>query len=122
MSRVWSKLARVGHLSISQKETNHGHGKAKKDLFATKCMGLDICMFSEEAILPYNKPSFPSPGGHSSSGTASSKGSTGPRKGEGTRGQHQRSTTEQGESSYMGTNAQYSGELCKSEQVILVQL
>lgn len=97
-------------------------GKAKQDLFATKCMGLDICLFSEEAILPYNKPSFPSPGGHSSSGTASSKGSTGPRKGEGTRGQHQRSTTEQGESSYMGTNAQYSGELCKSEQVILVQL
>uniref|UniRef100_A0A671NY54 Roundabout, axon guidance receptor, homolog 2 (Drosophila) n=1 Tax=Sinocyclocheilus anshuiensis TaxID=1608454 RepID=A0A671NY54_9TELE len=76
----------------------------------------------EEAILPYNKPSFPSPGGHSSSGTASSKGSTGPRKGEGTRGQHQRSTTEQGESSYMGINAQYSGELCESEQVILVQL
>uniref|UniRef100_A0A8C1NB00 Roundabout, axon guidance receptor, homolog 2 (Drosophila) n=1 Tax=Cyprinus carpio TaxID=7962 RepID=A0A8C1NB00_CYPCA len=76
----------------------------------------------EEAILPYNKPSFPSPGGHSSSGTASSKGSTGPRKGEGTRGQHQRSTTEQGESSYTGTNMQYSGELCKSEQVILVQL
>ncbi|XP_016350474.1 roundabout homolog 2-like [Sinocyclocheilus anshuiensis] len=66
---------------------------------------------SEEAILPYNKPSFPSPGGHSSSGTASSKGSTGSRKGEGTRGQHQRSTTEQGESSYMGTNTQYSGEL-----------
>uniref|UniRef100_A0A8C1M804 Roundabout, axon guidance receptor, homolog 2 (Drosophila) n=1 Tax=Cyprinus carpio TaxID=7962 RepID=A0A8C1M804_CYPCA len=76
----------------------------------------------EEAILPYNKPSFPSPGGHSSSGTASSKGSTGPRKGEGTRGQHQRSTMEQGESSYMGTNAQYSGELCESKQVILVQL
>uniref|UniRef100_A0A672KC26 Roundabout, axon guidance receptor, homolog 2 (Drosophila) n=1 Tax=Sinocyclocheilus grahami TaxID=75366 RepID=A0A672KC26_SINGR len=97
-------------------------GKAKKDLFATKCVGLDICMFSEEAILPYNKPSFPSPGGHSSSGTASSKGSTGPRKGEGTRGQHQRSNTEQGESSYMGINAQYSGELCESEQVILVQL
>uniref|UniRef100_A0A672K7S5 Roundabout, axon guidance receptor, homolog 2 (Drosophila) n=1 Tax=Sinocyclocheilus grahami TaxID=75366 RepID=A0A672K7S5_SINGR len=69
-------------------------GKAKKDLFATKCVGLDICMFSEEAILPYNKPSFPSPGGHSSSGTASSKGSTGPRKGEGTRGQHQRSNTD----------------------------
>uniref|UniRef100_A0A672KNN4 Roundabout homolog 2-like n=1 Tax=Sinocyclocheilus grahami TaxID=75366 RepID=A0A672KNN4_SINGR len=70
----------------------------------------------EEAILPYNKPSFPSPGGHSSSGTASSKGSTGSRKGEGTRGQYQ------GESSYMGTNTQYSGELCESEQVILVQL
>ncbi|XP_056329139.1 roundabout homolog 2 isoform X8 [Danio aesculapii] len=67
--------------------------------------------FSEEALLPYSKPSFPSPGGHSSSGTASSKGSTGPRKGEGTRGQHQRSTTEQGESSYMGINPQFSGEL-----------
>ncbi|KAL7849174.1 hypothetical protein SRHO_G00207970 [Serrasalmus rhombeus] len=40
---------------------------------------------SEEAMLPYSKPSFPSPGGHSSSGTASSKGSTGPRKGEGSR-------------------------------------
>lgn len=66
---------------------------------------------SEEAILPYNKPSFPSPGGHSSSGTASSKGSTGPRKGEGTRGQHQRSNAEQADSSYMGTNTQYSGEL-----------
>ncbi|KAA0701789.1 Roundabout -like protein 2 [Triplophysa tibetana] len=69
---------------------------------------------SDEAILPYNKPSFPSPGGHSSSGTASSKGSTGPRKGEGTRGQHQRSNTEQTDSGYIGTNAQYSGELCKS--------
>ncbi|XP_026109129.1 roundabout homolog 2-like isoform X1 [Carassius auratus] len=73
--------------------------------------GQKICPVSEEAIFPYNKPSFPSPGSNSSSGTASSKGSTGPRKGEGTRGQHQRSTTEQGESSYMGTNAQYSGEL-----------
>ncbi|KAG5837545.1 hypothetical protein ANANG_G00240470 [Anguilla anguilla] len=42
---------------------------------------------SEEGLLPYSKPCFPSPGGHSSSGTASSKGSTGPRKGgEGTRG------------------------------------
>ncbi|XP_056612331.1 roundabout homolog 2 isoform X2 [Triplophysa dalaica] len=66
---------------------------------------------SDEAILPYNKPSFPSPGGHSSSGTASSKGSTGSRKGEGTRGQHQRSKTEQTDSGYIGTNAQYSGEL-----------
>ncbi|XP_074958188.1 roundabout homolog 2 isoform X7 [Phalacrocorax aristotelis] len=35
---------------------------------------------SEEALVPYSKPNFPSPGGHSSSGTASSKGSTGPRK------------------------------------------
>lgn len=49
MSRVWSKLARVGHLSIGQKEywneTNHGH--AKKDLFATKCMGLDFVCFQK---------------------------------------------------------------------------
>ncbi|XP_037402436.1 roundabout homolog 2 isoform X5 [Pygocentrus nattereri] len=67
---------------------------------------------SEEAMLPYSKPSFPSPGGHSSSGTASSKGSTGPRKGEGSRGQHQRANTEH-DSSYLGTNGQgqYSGEL-----------
>ncbi|KAM7065436.1 roundabout homolog 2 isoform 3-T3 [Acridotheres tristis] len=35
---------------------------------------------SEEALVPYSKPNFPSPGGHSSSGTSSSKGSTGPRK------------------------------------------
>nr|XP_015197420.1 PREDICTED: roundabout homolog 2 isoform X12 [Lepisosteus oculatus] len=56
---------------------------------------------SEEVLVPYSKPNFPSPGGHSSSGTASSKGSTGPRKGDVTRG-------------YMGTNGQgqYSGELC----------
>uniref|UniRef100_A0A673XMY7 Roundabout, axon guidance receptor, homolog 2 (Drosophila) n=1 Tax=Salmo trutta TaxID=8032 RepID=A0A673XMY7_SALTR len=46
----------------------------------------------EEAgcLPPYSKPSFPSPGGDISSGTASSKGSTGPRKGEGPRGPHQR--------------------------------
>ncbi|XP_062872443.1 roundabout homolog 2 isoform X3 [Trichomycterus rosablanca] len=68
---------------------------------------------SEEAMLPYSKPSFPSPGGHSSTGTTSSKGSTGPRKGDGSRGHHQRSNTEHPDSSYMGTNGQgqYSGEL-----------
>ncbi|XP_060743892.1 roundabout homolog 2 isoform X3 [Tachysurus vachellii] len=68
---------------------------------------------SDEAMPPYSKPSFPSPGGHSSSGTTSSKGSTGPRKGEGSRGQHQRSNTEQGDSGYAGTNGQgqFSGEL-----------
>ncbi|XP_072547689.1 roundabout homolog 2 isoform X2 [Salminus brasiliensis] len=67
---------------------------------------------SEEAMPPYSKPSFPSPGGHSSSGTTSSKGSTGPRKGEGSRGQHQRANTEH-DSSYLGMNGQgqYSGEL-----------
>ncbi|XP_031647011.1 roundabout homolog 2 isoform X4 [Oncorhynchus kisutch] len=67
---------------------------------------------TEEGCLPpYNKPSFPSPGGHSSSGTASSKGSTGPRKGEGPRGPHQRTATDHND--FLGTNGQgqYSGEL-----------
>ncbi|XP_061072227.1 roundabout homolog 2 [Conger conger] len=68
---------------------------------------------SEEGLLPYSKPCFPSPGGHSSSGTASSKGSTGPRKGEGSRGPHQRTITDQPDVGYLGTNGQgqYSGEL-----------
>ncbi|XP_042152320.1 roundabout homolog 2 isoform X5 [Oncorhynchus tshawytscha] len=67
---------------------------------------------TEEGCLPpYNKPLFPSPGGHSSSGTASSKGSTGPRKGEGPRGPHQRTATDHND--FLGTNGQgqYSGEL-----------
>ncbi|XP_029571634.1 roundabout homolog 2 isoform X5 [Salmo trutta] len=67
---------------------------------------------TEEGCLPpYSKPSFPSPGGHSSSGTASSKGSTGPRKGEGPRGPHQWTATDHND--FLGTNGQgqYSGEL-----------
>ncbi|XP_055735667.1 roundabout homolog 2-like isoform X6 [Salvelinus fontinalis] len=65
----------------------------------------------EGCLPPYSKPSFPSPGGHSSSGTASSKGSTGPRKGEGPRGPHQRIATDHID--FLGTNGQgqYSGEL-----------
>ncbi|XP_034718687.1 roundabout homolog 2 isoform X19 [Etheostoma cragini] len=65
----------------------------------------------EDGCLPYNKPSFPSPGGHSSSGTASSKGSTGPRKAEGPRQPQQWTATEHAE--FLGTNGQgqYSGEL-----------
>ncbi|XP_042312909.1 roundabout homolog 2 isoform X7 [Sceloporus undulatus] len=68
---------------------------------------------SEEALVPYSKPSFPSPGGHSSSGTASSKGSTGPRKGEVMRGSHQRNTSDLIDVGYVGTNSQgqFSGEL-----------
>nr|XP_060626503.1 roundabout homolog 2 isoform X2 [Anolis sagrei ordinatus] len=68
---------------------------------------------SEEALVPYSKPSFPSPGGHSSSGTASSKGSTGPRKGEVMRGGHQRNTSDLIDVGYVGTNSQgqFSGEL-----------
>ncbi|XP_028425857.1 roundabout homolog 2 isoform X8 [Perca flavescens] len=66
---------------------------------------------TEDGYLPYNKPSFPSPGGHSSSGTASSKGSTGPRKAEGPRQPQQWTATEHAE--FLGTNGQgqYSGEL-----------
>ncbi|XP_062833215.1 roundabout homolog 2 isoform X12 [Anolis carolinensis] len=70
-------------------------------------------MADEEALVPYSKPSFPSPGGHSSSGTASSKGSTGPRKGEVMRGGHQRNTSDLIDVGYVGTNnqGQFSGEL-----------
>uniref|UniRef100_A0A8C7W8H7 Roundabout, axon guidance receptor, homolog 2 (Drosophila) n=1 Tax=Oncorhynchus mykiss TaxID=8022 RepID=A0A8C7W8H7_ONCMY len=72
----------------------------------------------EGCLPPYSKPSFPSPGGHSSSGTASSKGSTGPRKGEGPRGPHQRTTTDHND--FLGTNGQgqYSGELCKYHTIL----
>ncbi|XP_074155874.1 roundabout homolog 2 isoform X3 [Sminthopsis crassicaudata] len=61
---------------------------------------------TEEALVPYSKPSFPSPGGHSSSGTASSKGSTGPRKGEILRGSHQRNTSDLLDIGYMGSSSQ----------------
>ncbi|XP_025050588.1 roundabout homolog 2-like [Alligator sinensis] len=68
---------------------------------------------SEEALVPYSKPSFPSPGGHSSSGTASSKGSTGPRKGEVLRGGHQRNASDLLDVGYVGSNSQgqFTGEL-----------
>ncbi|KAM9628559.1 roundabout homolog 2 isoform 6-T6 [Morphnus guianensis] len=69
----------------------------------------------EEALVPYSKPNFPSPGGHSSSGTASSKGSTGPRKGEVLRGGHQRNASDLLDVGYVGSNGQgqFTGELCK---------
>ncbi|XP_008941519.1 PREDICTED: roundabout homolog 2-like, partial [Merops nubicus] len=68
---------------------------------------------SEEALVPYSKPNFPSPGGHSSSGTASSKGSTGPRKGEVLRGGHQRNTSDLLDVGYVGSNSQgqFTGQL-----------
>ncbi|XP_053926050.1 roundabout homolog 2 isoform X17 [Cuculus canorus] len=67
----------------------------------------------EEALVPYSKPNFPSPGGHSSSGTASSKGSTGPRKGEVLRGGHQRNASDLLDLGYVGSNSQgqFTGEL-----------
>ncbi|XP_063126867.1 roundabout homolog 2 isoform X18 [Rattus norvegicus] len=68
---------------------------------------------SEESLVPYSKPSFPSPGGHSSSGTASSKGSTGPRKAEILRGSHQRNANDLLDIGYVGSNSQgqFTGEL-----------
>uniref|UniRef100_A0A673XKN0 Roundabout, axon guidance receptor, homolog 2 (Drosophila) n=1 Tax=Salmo trutta TaxID=8032 RepID=A0A673XKN0_SALTR len=75
----------------------------------------------EEAgcLPPYSKPSFPSPGGDISSGTASSKGSTGPRKGEGPRGPHQRAATDH--SDFLGTNGpgHYAGELCTCHTILV---
>uniref|UniRef100_H2SCS2 Roundabout, axon guidance receptor, homolog 2 (Drosophila) n=1 Tax=Takifugu rubripes TaxID=31033 RepID=H2SCS2_TAKRU len=67
-----------------------------------------------DGCLPYNKPSFPSPGGHSSSGTASSKSSTGPRKTDGPRQPQQWTVTEHAD--FLGSTGpgQYSGELCES--------
>ncbi|XP_071289794.1 roundabout homolog 2 isoform X8 [Agelaius tricolor] len=68
---------------------------------------------SEEALVPYSKPNFPSPGGHSSSGTSSSKGSTGPRKGEVLRGGHQRNASDLLDMGFVGANSQgqFTGEL-----------
>lgn len=76
---------------------------------------LFVLLFLEEALVPYSKPNFPSPGGHSSSGTASSKGSTGPRKGEVFRGGHQRNASDLLDVGYLGSNSQgqFTGELCK---------
>ncbi|KAM4700838.1 roundabout homolog 2 isoform 5-T5 [Discoglossus pictus] len=60
---------------------------------------------SEEVLMPYSKPCFPSPGGHSSTGTASSKESTGPRKGDMLRG-HQRNAIDFLDVGYLGPNSQ----------------
>ncbi|XP_006523108.1 roundabout homolog 2 isoform X13 [Mus musculus] len=70
-------------------------------------------MPDEESLVPYSKPSFPSPGGHSSSGTSSSKGSTGPRKADVLRGSHQRNANDLLDIGYVGSNSQgqFTGEL-----------
>ncbi|XP_044140491.1 roundabout homolog 2 isoform X12 [Bufo gargarizans] len=67
---------------------------------------------SDEVLMPYSKPSFPSPGGHSSTGTTSSKESTGPRKGDFMRG-HQRNAIDFLDVGYLGPNSQgqFTGEL-----------
>ncbi|PIO05617.1 hypothetical protein AB205_0125000, partial [Aquarana catesbeiana] len=59
----------------------------------------------DEVLMPYSKPNFPSPGGHSSSGTTSSKDSTGPRKGDIMRG-HQRNAIDFLDVGYLGPNSQ----------------
>ncbi|XP_040194724.1 roundabout homolog 2 isoform X19 [Rana temporaria] len=66
----------------------------------------------DEVLMPYNKPNFPSPGGHSSSGTTSSKDSTGPRKGDIMRG-HQRNAIDFLDVGYLGPHSQgqFTGEL-----------
>ncbi|XP_077336219.1 roundabout homolog 2 isoform X17 [Lithobates pipiens] len=66
----------------------------------------------DEVLMPYSKPNFPSPGGHSSSGTTSSKDSTGPRKGDIMRG-HQRNAIDFLDVGYLGPNSQgqFTGEL-----------
>ncbi|XP_056663248.1 roundabout homolog 2 isoform X10 [Monodelphis domestica] len=79
-------------------------------------------MTDEEALVPYSKPSFPSPGGHSSSGTASSKGSTGPRKGEVLRGSHQRNASDLLDVGYLGPTSQgpFTGELFEKRSAKLL--
>lgn len=73
-----------------------------------------MCLAPDEVLMPYSKPNFPSPGGHSSSGTTSSKDSTGPRKGDIMRG-HQRNAIDFLDVGYLGPNSQgqFTGELCK---------
>lgn len=82
------------------------------------CFPLCVCL-EAGCLPPYSKPSFPSPGGDISSGTASSKGSTGPRKGEGPRGPHQRAATDH--SDFLGTNGpgHYAGELCTYHNILV---
>ncbi|XP_069617060.1 roundabout homolog 2 isoform X45 [Ranitomeya imitator] len=69
-------------------------------------------LVDDEVLMPYSKPCFPSPGGHSSTGTNSSKESTGPRKGDIMRG-HQRNAIDFLEVGYLGPNSQgqFTGEL-----------
>ncbi|XP_053903072.1 roundabout homolog 2 isoform X8 [Malaclemys terrapin pileata] len=66
----------------------------------------------DQPPLPHRREGM-TDGGHSSSGTASSKGSTGPRKGEALRGGHQRNASDLLDVGYMGSNnpGQFTGEL-----------
>ncbi|GAB1300377.1 Roundabout homolog 2 [Apodemus speciosus] len=70
------------------------------------CPAVTALEWQQESLVPYSKPSFPSPGGHSSSGTSSSKGSTGPRKADVLRGSHQRNANDLLDIGYVGSNSQ----------------
>ncbi|XP_048350528.1 roundabout homolog 2 isoform X6 [Sphaerodactylus townsendi] len=120
--RKGSSLERQ-HISIEETKSSLDHQtrtslewqrQTQEWISSTELQGQKKQAFgSEEALVPYSKPSFPSPGGHSSSGTASSKGSTGPRKGDVMRGNHQRNAGDLLDVGYMGLNSQgqFSGEL-----------
>uniref|UniRef100_A0A674MLV4 Roundabout, axon guidance receptor, homolog 2 (Drosophila) n=1 Tax=Takifugu rubripes TaxID=31033 RepID=A0A674MLV4_TAKRU len=91
-----------------------GHQRATRPTRKPRSQGAAPHRRDPDGCLPYNKPSFPSPGGHSSSGTASSKSSTGPRKTDGPRQPQQWTVTEHAD--FLGSTGpgQYSGELCES--------
>ncbi|XP_068126612.1 roundabout homolog 2 isoform X9 [Hyperolius riggenbachi] len=102
---IKTSLERHGRTSLErQRQTQEwlgSHERQNKQAFG-----------SDEVLMPYSKPNFPSPGGHSSTGTTSSKESTGPRKGDMMRG-HQRNAIDFLDVGYLGPNSQgqFTGEL-----------
>ncbi|XP_075053190.1 roundabout homolog 2 isoform X7 [Mixophyes fleayi] len=105
MDDAKTSLERHGRTSLErQRQTQEWLGSAERH--NKQAFG------SDEVLMPYYKPSFPSPGGHSSSGTTSSKESTGPRKGDIMRG-HQRNAIDFLDVGYLGPNSQgqFPGEL-----------
>ncbi|XP_072275250.1 roundabout homolog 2 [Pyxicephalus adspersus] len=105
MDDTKTSLERHGRTSLErQRQTQEWLGSTERQ--NTQTFG------SDEVLMPYSKPNFPSPGGHSSSGTTSSKDSTGPRKGDIMRG-HQRNAIDFLDVGYLGPNSQgqFTGEL-----------
>ncbi|XP_041439293.1 roundabout homolog 2 isoform X3 [Xenopus laevis] len=105
MNDAKTSLDRHGRTSLErQRQTQEWLGSTERQNMQT--------FGSEEILMPYSKPNFPSPGGHSSLGTVSSKESTGPRKGEVLRG-HQRNAIDFLDVGYLGSNSQgqFTGEL-----------
>ncbi|XP_063812402.1 roundabout homolog 2 isoform X10 [Pseudophryne corroboree] len=105
MDDAKTSLERHGRTSLErQRQTQEWLGSAERQ--HKQAFG------SDEIMMPYSKPCFPSPGGHSSTGTNSSKESTGPRKGDIMRG-HQRNAIDFLDVGYLGQNiqGQFTGEL-----------